>query len=118
MTLMHTKQMYDYCLTLHLEVKLVWLSSWSYSKILFLLTRYVPMVTAWILLYSEFIRLHVLLLLSSHHSAQIFPNLSLYTCSMLWPASICKSRYITGSKSEIHNSLTGLSVIGMNSAES
>jgi len=36
---------YDYVLTLHLEIKLIWLSRWSYTKILFLVVRYMTFVS-------------------------------------------------------------------------
>jgi len=47
---------YDYLLTLKLEVTWVWSSSefgWSYTKVLFLLTRYVPFVLSFLFLYNQ-----------------------------------------------------------------
>jgi len=37
---------YDYALTLHLEIKFVWLTPWNCTKVLFLLTRYISFVDA------------------------------------------------------------------------
>lgn len=48
-----SRQLYDFSLTLHLEIKLIWLQPFSYTKVLFLLSRYVPMVYVSLLLYSE-----------------------------------------------------------------
>jgi len=40
--------LYDYILTLHLEVKLVWFSRWTYTKVLFLVVRYMTFVNVWL----------------------------------------------------------------------
>lgn len=45
-------QAYDYALTVHLEVNLVWRSAWSYTKVLFLLTRYLPVVYGVIIIHG------------------------------------------------------------------
>ena len=47
-------QLYDWVLTLHLEIKLIWFSRWSYTKVLFLLLRYMTFVSVWISIISEF----------------------------------------------------------------
>lgn len=47
--------LYDLILTLHLEVSLVWYSRWNYTKVLYLLTRYVPFVANGLILYSHLI---------------------------------------------------------------
>jgi len=39
--------LYDWVLTLHLEVKLIWFSRWSYTKVLFLVLRYMTFVSVW-----------------------------------------------------------------------
>lgn len=44
---------YDYALTLHLEIKYIWISRWNYTKVLFLLTRYLTIVIIFILLYNQ-----------------------------------------------------------------
>lgn len=45
--------MYDLILTLHLEVTLVWFSPWNYTKVLYLLTRYLPLVGLWFAMYDQ-----------------------------------------------------------------
>lgn len=47
--------LYDLILTLHLEVSLVWYSRWNYTKVLYLLTRYVPFAANGLILYSHLI---------------------------------------------------------------
>lgn len=49
-------QLYDYALTIQMEVSLIWCSAWSYTKVLFLLTRYLPIGGIFFLLYSAFNR--------------------------------------------------------------
>jgi len=44
---------YDYLLTLHLETRLIWFSRWTYTKVLFLLVRYVTLVSVVISLANE-----------------------------------------------------------------
>jgi len=44
---------YDYILMLHLEVKLIWFSRWSYTKVLFLLLRYMPFVEIYLALHNQ-----------------------------------------------------------------
>ncbi len=46
-------QVFDWFLTLDLEVSLVWSSPWSGMKVLFLLTRYLPFVDISVLTYCE-----------------------------------------------------------------
>ena len=46
-------QIYDYFLTLHLEIKFVWLSQWTYTKVLFLLIRYMAFTGAFLFMISE-----------------------------------------------------------------
>lgn len=47
-------QCIDYLHTLPLEITHVWYSRWTYTKILFLLTRYVPLINIIFLLHSEY----------------------------------------------------------------
>jgi hypothetical protein len=47
-------QFYDYILTLHLEIKYIWLSPWTYTKVLFLLIRYMACATAVLLVMGDF----------------------------------------------------------------
>jgi len=44
---------YDYLLTIYAEITLVWYSPWTYTKVLFLLTRYLPMANAYFILYDQ-----------------------------------------------------------------
>lgn len=44
---------YDYILTFHLEVKLIWFSQWSYTKVLFLFIRYLTFVGVFIAICGE-----------------------------------------------------------------
>lgn len=39
---------------LRLEVSLVWFSKWNYTKVLYLLTRYLPIVANLLIIYSEY----------------------------------------------------------------
>lgn len=44
---------YDYALTLHLEIKHIWFSRWSYATALFLLTRYTTFVITFMVLHDQ-----------------------------------------------------------------
>lgn len=46
-------QLYDYALTLSLEVSLFWLAPWKMLNVLFLLTRYLPFATSGTLIHCE-----------------------------------------------------------------
>jgi len=46
--------LYDYLLTLRFEIKLIWFSPWNYTKILFLVVRYMPFITIYIGLQIQF----------------------------------------------------------------
>jgi len=59
---------YDYLLTLHLEIKLVWLSRWSYTKILFLLIRYSSFAYVILGIYG-----------------QVSPDISVKSCKVVYP---------------------------------
>jgi hypothetical protein len=37
-------QIYDYILTLHIEIKFIWFSPWTYTKVLYLLIRYLTFI--------------------------------------------------------------------------
>lgn len=49
---------YDYLLTLDLEVKLIWKADWNLGKFLFLLTRYLPFFDTAVVLYYQFSPVH------------------------------------------------------------
>jgi len=59
---------YDYLLTLHLEIKLIWLSPWNYTKIIFLVFRYMPFIQIWVTLQN-----------------QTFLNVSIGSCRVSFP---------------------------------
>jgi len=59
---------YDYYLTLHLEIKLIWSSRWTCTKVLFFLVRYTAFVMAFLMVYGE-----------------LFPNVSLEACKVINP---------------------------------
>jgi len=59
---------YDYILTLPMEITFVWYSRWSYTKTLYLLTRYIPFPVTGLLLFSQ---------LSLHASVKV--------CAVTWP---------------------------------
>jgi len=61
---------YDYFLTLHLEIKLIWRARWSYTTALVLLIRYMGFLSIILVLYN-----------------QLVPNLSAGTCKILFPFS-------------------------------
>jgi len=44
---------YDYLQTIHLEIRLVWCSPWGYTKVLFFLTRYVPIANIYALFHNQ-----------------------------------------------------------------
>jgi len=44
---------YDYALTLHREVKFIWFSPWTYTKVLFLLIRYLSFVCLFMVVYTQ-----------------------------------------------------------------
>ncbi|PFH47304.1 hypothetical protein AMATHDRAFT_6910 [Amanita thiersii Skay4041] len=44
----------DYFLTFEIEVSLIWGSSWNWTKVLFILTRYLPFIDVPIALYHQF----------------------------------------------------------------
>jgi len=58
---------YDYALTLHLEIFLIWFSPWNYTKILFLFTRYLPVGECFLFIYC-----------------QVLPDVSPYACEYIW----------------------------------
>ena len=47
-------QIYDYLLTFNAERTLIWPSSWSITKVLFLLTRYAPFIDITIILWRAY----------------------------------------------------------------
>ncbi|KAF9781697.1 hypothetical protein BJ322DRAFT_1161529 [Thelephora terrestris] len=70
--------LYDLILTLHLEISLVWFSRWNYTKVLYLLTRYIPFAANGLILYSH---------LSSGASATICSN-SFHAAGWLYLAGL------------------------------
>ena len=46
-------QFYDFSLTIGLEVSTVWRSQWSWSKLLYLITRYTTFMEAVVILYRK-----------------------------------------------------------------
>ena len=46
-------KLYDWLLILPQEVKYVWRASWNWSKVLYLLTRYIPFATIALVIRSE-----------------------------------------------------------------
>jgi len=61
---------YDYLLTVHLEIGFIWFSRWSYTKVLFLMIRYMAFVDMLFVLYN-----------------QIYPDISAEKCEVTFPAS-------------------------------
>jgi len=61
---------YDYLLTLHLEIKLVWLSQWTYTKVLFLLIRYMAFTGAFLFMIN-----------------QVFLDVPTELCKVTWPVA-------------------------------
>ncbi|KAJ3560684.1 hypothetical protein NP233_g10677 [Leucocoprinus birnbaumii] len=49
-----TVLLYDYVLTLDLEIKLIWGANWNLGKVLYLLTRYLPFFDTAVVLYYQF----------------------------------------------------------------
>jgi len=62
---------YDYGLTLHREIKLIWFSRWSYTKVLFLLVRYMTFADTYLLLHN-----------------QLFLNVSANSCKLAYTAAV------------------------------
>jgi len=46
---------YDYFLTLHLEIKLIWRARWSYTTILYFLIRYTALLSIILVLYNQLV---------------------------------------------------------------
>lgn len=44
---------YDFIITFHQEVQLIWLGRWNYTKVLFLLARYIPIVDSYFWLHNQ-----------------------------------------------------------------
>jgi len=44
---------YDYFLTIEREINLIWFSSWTYTKIMYIGTRYLPMVSTFFLVHEQ-----------------------------------------------------------------
>lgn len=59
---------YDYALTLHHEIKYIWFSKWGYTKVLFLLTRYLTFILAFFILHN-----------------QLFLDVEAERCRITWP---------------------------------
>lgn len=66
-----TVVIYDCLLTLHLEIRLIWLSKWTYTKVLFLLIRYTVFGSMVLILHD-----------------QTFPNVSYSRCRVTFPVSV------------------------------
>jgi hypothetical protein len=54
-TLLKIFEIYDYFLTIELEISLIWFSSWTYTKIIYLGARYLPIVSTFFLIRSTFL---------------------------------------------------------------
>lgn len=61
------RQFYDFFLVVHLEIELIWFSKWNYTKVMYLLTRYVPMSNAFFMLYSKSFFSKLTLVLTLHN---------------------------------------------------
>ena len=46
-------KLYDWVLSLPREVEYIWRASWNWSKVLYLLTRYIPFITIALVFRSE-----------------------------------------------------------------
>jgi len=44
---------YEFCLTIYDEITLIWQSPWSYTKVLFLLVRYIPFFSISLMIYDQ-----------------------------------------------------------------
>ena len=92
-------QTYDLILTLRLEISLVWFSRWNYTKILYLLVRYIPFVATAIALYCRY--RHPSTVPSAEHgpwkwrglNIGPFPSASCSTCANTFKASGCKDKF-------------------------
>jgi len=61
---------YDYILTLHIEIKFIWFSPWTYTKVLYLLIRYLTFIDT--MLYTV---------------EQTFLNVPIEVCRVIYPMS-------------------------------
>jgi len=59
---------YDYLVTLHLEVEFIWFSRWTYTKVLFLLIRYIALASTILMLHNQ-----IFLDLSEQNCKKVFP---------------------------------------------
>ncbi|KAG6902619.1 hypothetical protein C0995_014225 [Termitomyces sp. Mi166 len=44
---------YDYILCIPLEIRFIWTAAWTMPKILYFITRYIPMFTLGVILYCK-----------------------------------------------------------------
>lgn len=52
-------QLYDFCLMLRPEIEVIWHSKWTYTKVLYLFTRYIPIINIYFLLQRKWFFLEV-----------------------------------------------------------
>jgi len=72
---------YDYLLTVHDEIRLVWFSPWSYTKVLFLLVRYLPFIGIYFDLHNQ-----ILLGSTAHECKWMYPMLMWVTTIAMFAA--------------------------------
>jgi hypothetical protein len=74
---------------LHLEIKLVWFSRWSYTKFLFLAIRYLPFIEIVVCLHSKFDPTHIRIRFY-FFADQLIPDVSGEKCKVFFLLEICK----------------------------
>jgi len=52
----YTLLFWDYILTISAEYQLIWRADWSYTKIIYLVTRYLPIINVYFLVYNQMIQ--------------------------------------------------------------
>jgi hypothetical protein len=82
-------KLYDYVLTLHQEIKLVWFTPWNLIKFLFFLVRYMPFGVMYITISGLSFCAHLAYAAASeiwNITVQLFLNMTTEACRMMWPA--------------------------------
>lgn len=112
---------WDYLLTLGMEIELIWYSPWTIMKVLYILQRYMPFIDGVILtLHCEYLplfsrpRCH-----SLYETAEHVKNPSARYCRVLYLVSGCKSSFAYLYFFWSENSFTGavLAVFGIGVSE-
>ena len=104
---------------MHYEVKYIWPSKWSLTKVLFLCTRYPAFIDTSLVIWREFMRSLALMHenSSASSSVQFGHNLSPNVCTTLYDLIGCKMAVVSEIPLSHHHYHTGLIMFGIAVAE-